>query len=472
MKHYLGIDLGTTGTKTLLFNEKGEVLGKGYQGYGLITPEDNIYEQSPTAWYDAVIETVKLATADFKGEITGLSVSAQGGSFTFCDIDEKGDLIPLTNALTWMDKRAGVEAEELKEAVAKISNSKLGPGSVLAKILWIKKHKPEVIERTKLVLSTSDFVYYKMTGKAVIDYTSAAMMAAFDNDKLCWNEELLNLVGLSKSQLPAILTAGELIGVANDDFLSKTGLKGDVKVYCGLHDQFAASLGANYFESGNLIVSTGTTWVVFARHQDKKSGIFAARRHPDGGYGYFNSAISSGVVLEWTKNTYGIPYKEIDALSELRPIDENLMVFPFISGNGNYRGVNRLSYSIEGASFKHEKGDIFRATMEGVAFEIKYIVDAYRNAGFDIQNVIVTGGATRSNIWMQILSDVLGEKLYLSEQADGCCFGAYSVAKKGDEGSYERFDFTGKTVEPNMENNKIYANKFIKYNQILQSKGE
>ncbi len=472
MKHYLGIDLGTTGTKTLLFNEKGEVLGKGYQGYGLITPEDNIYEQSPEAWYEAVVETVKLATADFKGEITGLSVSAQGGSFTFCDIDDKGNLIPLTNALTWMDKRAGVEAIELQSEVSKVCNMKLGAGSVLAKILWFKKYKPEVLNKTKLILSTSDYVYYKMTGKAVIDYTSAAMMGAFDNDNLCWNEDLLKIVGLSKSQFPSILTAGELIGVANADFLSKTGLNGDIKVYCGLHDQFAASLGANYFEDGNLIISTGTTWVVFARHLEKKSGIFAGRRHPDGGYGYFNSAISSGVVLEWTKNTYGIPYKEIDALSELRPIDENLMVYPFISGNGNYRGANRLSYSIEGASFKHEKGDIFRATMEGVAFEIKQIVNAYREANFDIKNVIVTGGATRSAIWMQILSDVLGEKLYLSEQADGCCFGAYSVAKKGDVGSYERFEFTGKTVEPNMDNNTIYNRKFIKYNQILQTKGE
>lgn len=472
MKYYLGIDLGTTGTKTLLFNEKGEVLGKGYKGYGLITPEANIYEQSPEAWYDAVIETVKLATADFKGEIEGLSVSAQGGSFTFCDVDKNGELIPLTNALTWMDKRAGVEAEELRGVVSKFSKMKLGAGSVLAKILWFKKRKPEVLEKTKLILSTSDYVYYKMTGRAVIDYTSAAMMGAFDNDNLCWNEDLLNIVGLSVSKLPKILTAGDLIGLANDDFLSKTGLCGDIKVYCGLHDQFAASLGANYFEGGNLIVSTGTTWVVFARHQDKKSGIFAGRRHPDGGYGYFNSAISSGVVLEWTKNNYGIPYKEIDALAELSEIDENLMVYPFISGNGSYRGANKLSYSIEGASFKHEKGDIFRATMEGVAFEIKYIVDLYREAGFNIENVIVTGGATRSAIWMQILSDVLGEKLYLSEQADGCCFGAYSVAKKGDVGSYERFDFTGKTVEPNLQNTEKYANKFIKYNQLLKNKGE
>ena len=469
MKYFLGIDLGTTGTKTLLFDETGNVLGKGYQGYGLITPSENIYEQSPTAWYDAVIESVKLATAGFDGDITALSVSAQGGSFVFCDKDENGNVVPLTNAITWLDKRAGVEAEELK---LKAPKYKFGAGSVTSKVEWFKKYKPEVISKTKIILSTSDYIYYLLTGKAVIDYTSAAMMDFLDNDNLCWNEELLKLCGLNKSQFPEILTGGDFIGNACDDFKLKTGIKGDVKVYCGLHDQFAASLGANYFSNNDLIISTGTTWVVFARHTDKKTGIFYARKHPDGGYGYFNSAISSGTVLEWTKNTYGISYKEIDALAETCPIDENLFVFPFISGNGGYRGANKLSYSIDGASFKHTKGDIFRATMEGVAFEIKQIIDSYENGGFNIENVIVTGGATRSDIWMSILSDVLGKKLYLSEQADGCCFGAYSVAKKGVNGSYERFAFTGKTVEPTLENTAKYNKKFIKYNEKLKIKGE
>ena len=470
MKYYLGVDLGTTGTKTLLFNDKGEVLGKGYQGYGLITPDDKIYEQSPEAWYDAVITSVKLATQDFKGEIDGLSVSAQGGSFVFCNVDSSGQLIPLTNAITWLDRRAGVEADELKEEISKISKMRVGERSVIAKLLWFKKYKPEIVEKTKIILSTSDYIYYKLTGKAAIDYTSAAMMGVFDNDNLCWNDQLLSVVGFDKSKFPSVLSPGDFIGNAGTDFLSKTGLYGDIKVICGIHDQFSASLGANYFSSGDLIVSTGTTWVVFARNEEKKSGIFAGRKHPDGGYGYFISAVSSGTVLEWTKNAYGTTYKEIDALAELKPIDKDLMVFPFISGNGGYRGANIHSYGAQGVAFKHEKGDIFRATMEGVAFEIKYIVDLYRQSGFNVNNVIVTGGATRSGIWMKILSDVLGEKLYLSEQADGCCFGAYSVAKKGSVGSFERFEFAGEIVEPNLENTKIYKEKFEKYNEILERK--
>ena len=196
MKYYLGIDLGTTGTKTLLLDEDGKVLGKGYKGYNLITPKENFYEQSPNDWYDAVLETVRLSTVNFIENISALSVSAQGGSFVFCDVDEKGELIPLTNAITWLDRRAGLEAKELSEKAFEFLSVKLGAGSVLAKVLWVKKYYPDILRKTKLILSTSDYIYYKLTGRAVIDYTSAAMMGFFDNDNFCYNDKLLELFGL------------------------------------------------------------------------------------------------------------------------------------------------------------------------------------------------------------------------------------------------------------------------------------
>ena len=470
MKYYLGIDLGTTGTKTLLFDETGKVLGKGYKGYELITPCENFYEQSASDWYDAVIESTRLATKDFSGEIEGLSVSAQGGSFTFCDVSDNGTLIPLSNAITWLDKRANIEACEFKEKIKQITGKNVSGSSSVCKILWVKKNKPDVFSKTKLILSTSDYIYYLLTGKAVIDHTSSAMMGFMDSNSLSYDEKLLSIIGLTVDNLPKIVSAGEFIGNANGEFLSKAGIKGKVKVYAGLHDQFAASLGNNYFADNDLIISTGTTWVVFLRNKEKLDGPFYIRKHPADGYAYFLSAVSSGTVLEWTKNNYGVEYKEIDNLAKNCEIDENLLVYPFISGNGNYRGANELTYSIKGATFKHDKGDVFRATMEGVAFEIKEIVNLFTEKGFDIGNIIVTGGATRSDIWMQILSDVLDKPLYLSNQVDGCCFGAYSTVKKGENGSFEKFTFDGKVVEPNEENAHKYKNKFKKYNDNL--KGE
>lgn len=467
MKFYLGIDLGTTGTKTILFDENGKVLGKGYKGYDLITPKDGFFEQNAEDWYDAVVESTKQAIVGFDGEIDGVSFSAQGGSFLFVDVDESGNVIPLTNAITWMDKRADKEAVELNKIATDISGKKFGASSMVAKYLWFKNNTPKVYKKAKYVLSTSDYIYMRLTGKAVIDYTSAAMMGVYDPDTNDYSEKMIKLAGLSLENFPKIVQTGEYIGGANEEFKAKTGLRGKVSVYVGLHDQFAASLGANYFSSKDVIVSTGTTWVVFARNDEKIKGNFAYRKHPAGDYGYFNSAISSGTVYNWEKNLFGISYKEMDELASQKEIDENLLVYPFVSGNGGYRGQNVLSYSIKNANFKHEKGDIFRATMEGVAFEIKQIINIYKRCGFDIGNIIVTGGATRSDVWMKILSDVLGQKLYLSEQADGCCFGAYSVVKKGVDGDFARFEFNGKTVEPTAQNVSKYIEKFDLYNKNL-----
>ena len=467
MNYYLGVDLGTTGTKSILFDDSGNVVGKGYKGYGLITPCENFFEQKAEDWYDAVISSVREATENFSGEIKAMSFSAQGGSFLFADVDGEGRPIPLTNAITWMDKRAEKEADILKDEYYALTGNRMGASNVLAKYLWVKNNMPEVFKKSKYVLSTSDYIYMMLTGSAVIDYTSAAMMGVYDNDLNAYNQKLIELVGLKVENFPKVVQAGEFIGYANAEFLEKTALKGNISVCVGLHDQFAASLGANYFSDNDVIVSTGTTWVVFARNNEKIKGDFACRRHPAGDYGYFNSAVSSGTVLEWEKNLFSLPYKEMDALAEGKEIDENLLVYPFVSGNGGYRGQNVLSFAIKNAQFRHDKGDIFKATMEGVAFEIKQIINIYKRSGFNLGRVIVTGGATRSSVWMQILSDVLGEKLYLSEQADGCCFGAYSVARKGMGGKFVKFEFSGKTVEPNLQNAEKYISKFDYYNKNL-----
>lgn len=466
MKYYLGIDLGTTGTKSILFSEDSNVVGKGYKGYKLITPQENFFEQNAEDWYNAVIDSVIDATNGFRGEISGVSVSAQGGSFLLCDIDENNRIIPLTNAITWMDKRAGKEAEELYDSVYNETGVEITNSSVLALLLWLKNNKREEFNKTKLILSTSDYIYYKLTGKAVIDYTSAAMMGVFDNDNLCFDNNLLKFIGLDDSKFPKVVSAGEFIGYVNEEFLSKTGLSGKISLYAGLHDQFSASLGANYFSKNDVIISTGTTWVVFARNDNKINSAYV-RKHPDGGYGYFSSAVSSGTVLSWEKDLFDIDYKEMDELASESKFDEKLLCYPFISGNGGYRGDNNLKFSLLNVNFTHTKGDIFKATMEGVAFEIKQIIKNYEKSGFDIGNIVVTGGATRSAVWMKILSDVLGRDLYLSEQADGCCYGAYSVCKKGEKGNFEKFKFSGKVISCDLENNKKYQNKFEYYTQNL-----
>ena len=420
-KTYLGIDLGTTGTKSILFDEFNNELGRGYKGYPLISPFDSAFEQDPSEWAKAVIESVREAVNGQGDGVVSLSVSAQGGSFFFADIDENGKIIPLTNAFTWMDKRADKESAELLEKAPKDyfyfrTGSLLGSGSFPAKYLWLKKNNPEIIEKTKIILSTSDYIYYLLTGKFCIDYTSAYMMDVLNVKEKSYDSELLALLELDKNKLPALTNAAEIIGEILPEFAKELGINQNVKVVCGAHDQYAANVGSNYFGK-DLLISSGTTWVVFGRSEELAltKSHFASCVHPIENYGVFSSAVSSGVVIEWEKKLFSVDFEDMNREIPLREFQEELLVYPFISGSGGYRGNERQTFSIENAVFRYDKFDIIKATMEGVAFEIREIINQLKDSKIGQEKIIIAGGAVKSPAWMQILSNALGKEIYVSK---------------------------------------------------------
>jgi xylulokinase len=381
-----------------------------------------------------------------------------------------GKVVPLTKALTWMDVRAGEEFNELKKVIAvddvyRINGWRMGKGSAMARLRWLKKYMPEEFSKTKIILSTADYIYYRLTGKLVIDYSSAAMMSMFDVANGCWNEKLVELGGITVDMLPKLVDTGHYLGEILPEVAKDLTLPSGVKVYAGAHDQYAASLGSDYFGGKDLVISTGTTWVLFGK---SKTPVFNERylapgRHPNGGYGVIVSAVSSGTVMEWTKNLFGEDFKALDEKADAKAVEKDLLVYPFVSGCGGYRGGN-MRYSVKGATMRHDKYDIYRATMEGVAFEIKKIVSLYRESGIVEDKIIVSGGASRSKIWMKILASVLGKEVYISNHSDRTCFGAFAIAKKGYEGGdYFTFKFEGFTVEPDTELQSAYEEKNQNY---------
>ena len=471
IKAYLGIDLGTTGTKSMLFDENGNVLGRGYAHYELISPFDRAFEQNPNDWVKAVINSVKEALNGVNAEVVSLSVSAQGGSFFFADKVD-GKIVPLANAYTWMDKRAIKESEELKAKFTENyfynrTGSRLSPGSMPARVLWARKHIPEVVNKAKMLLSTSDYIYYILTGKTVIDYTSAAMMDVYRVRERAYDNELLEAIGFTADNLPTLMEAGSTIGKILPEIAKEMGISENAVVVCGAHDQYAANIGSKYFDGTDLLISSGTTWVVFGNSTNLALGgsKFASCNHPAGGYGVFSSAVSSGVVIDWERNLFSVSYEDLNRELPLRPFEKDLLVYPFISGSGGYRGAVPLTFSMENATFRFDKFDIIKATMEGVAFEIREIVSRFRDSGMKENKIIIAGGAVRSEPWMQILANVLGKEIYISNQADRCCFGAYSIARKGVDGKFFTFTFDGKVVSPQQELVDKYTEKFNLYSK-------
>lgn len=469
---FLGADIGTTGTKTMLFDGNDNAVGRGYKGYNLYTPFEGAYEQDAEDWYLSLKQSIIDAVKDSDLDIKAISLSSQGGSFFLADIVD-GKIIPLCRALTWMDVRAEKEFEEAKQEISpdqvyRITGWRMGRGSAICRLRWLKKHQPEIFAKTKIILSTADYIYYRLTGKLVIDYSSAAMMGMFNVSDAKWDEKLTSVAGVSEELLPKLVPTGECLGEILPDVAKDLGLKNGVMLYSGAHDQYAASLGSNYFSKNDLVISTGTTWVLFGNSEKPVFNDYylAPGKHPAGGYGVIVSAVSSGTVMEWTKNFLAVDFKTLDEEAEKRAVDKDLLVYPFISGGGGYRGKNKLSYSVVGGAMRHDKFDIARATMEGVAFEIKKIISIYRASGINEDRIIVGGGAARSRVWMEILSSVLEKEVYISNQSDRTCFGAFSIAKKGYlGGDYKKFEFDGYTISPKEQLVSSYREKYLNYEE-------
>ena len=442
----------------------------------MISPFDRAFEQNPQDWVKAVYESIKEAVSGGEYEIVSLSVSAQGGSFFFADLNENGEVIPLTNAYTWMDKRAIAESNELKakfpeDYFYKRTGSRLSPGSMPSRVLWARKNIPEIVGKAKMLFSTSDYIYYILTGEKVIDYTSAAMMDVYKVGERAYDNELLSAIGLTKDNMPKLVEAGTVIGKILPEVAKEIGISENVLVVCGAHDQYAANIGSKYFDGNDLLISSGTTWVVFGNSENLALGEshFASCNHPAGGYGVFSSAVSSGVVIDWERELFSLSYEDLNRELPARPFEKDLLVYPFISGSGGYRGAIPLTFSMENVSFRLDKYDIVKATMEGVAFEIREIVSRFRDSGMVEDKIIIAGGAVRSEPWMQILANVLGKEIYISNQADRCCFGAYSLARKGADGKFVTFEWDGKIVFPQEELVDKYTEKFTLYDEKFKN---
>lgn len=466
MEKFVGIDVGTTGTKTIVFSD-GKVLGKGYKGYPLITPFAGAFEQDGSSWYDAVIESASKAISEAGSEdIKAVSLSAQGGSF-FAIGD---NFAPLTNAFTWMDVRAEKQYFELCKVISdeefyKITGWRLSVSSMVCKLMWLKENNPEAFCNAKMFITTSDYVYFRLTGKAVIDYTSAAMTGLFDINTCDWNEKILSIVGLSRERLPNLMPCGDIIGKILPDECKKLGIPEGTELVCGAHDQYCASIGSGTVNENDVLISTGTTWVVFGKAKELKftDSHIAPCPHPAGGYGLISSAVSSGTVMEWLKQQFDLPYKEIDDGVEKALPNSDLLFYPFVSGCGEYRKDKNLAAGCVGLNFGHDKFDVMRSAMEGVAFEIKLILSEFEKAGMLAEKITVSGGATSSRPWMEILASVLGKDILITEEKDICPLGACKIAQKPFSNRYDCSGFGMKKIYCNADLKKFYDAKYIAY---------
>lgn len=433
----LGIDVGTTGTKAFLMDGSGKIIGQGYKGYQSFRGTGGIVEQDAEDWWKAVQESVRMACSFEKAkQLKAISLSTQGASSLI--MDEKG--IPQCRAITWMDSRALPQKEELENARGsdwfyEKTGWPLNVSLDATKALWIKEEKPN-LSKGNLFVSTQEFIHFKLTGKAIIDSSNAAMRQMMNLKNKKWDQEILELVGLSESFLPEIIPSGEYIGKVTAEAAEKLGIPKDVSVYNGAHDQYCCALGSGSVSEGDTFLGTGTAWALMHNSKDPlftKSKIAPGPHIIPDLWGALSTVPCAGMAFDWVKNqVIDREYDAIDqAIKERLGKNDSLLFYPYFTGVGFPQWDNQIRGTVVGLELQHDGMDLALSVMEGIAFQTATLIDEYRKVDIKIPELRVMGGAGKSLPWMEILAAVTGCEINLVQVSDASPMGAAMIAAVG-----------------------------------------
>jgi len=482
MELLLGIDVGTTGTKTLLIDTSGKEIAAAYRPYGFTSGQKDFVEQDPDDWWNAVVECVNECSRDFGDKIAALSVSSQGATLT----PVLNGCVPACDAITWMDSRAEKQGKELNDKYGvdyfyDKTGWKIANCFNLPQIMWMKENNTELFDSVYKFLSTIEYINYKLTGSYAIDQTNAGITQLYNIRELDWDEDILGMTGVSRDRLPDVYKTGSVIGNLTAGAAKALGLSEDVVVVSGAQDQYAAAVGSGALSHGDVLLSCGTSWCITSVQEepffDYSTYFAVARCANEKLWASFGYTPTGGAAMEWVRSNIRlndgslISYDERDRLAdEISPGAEGLLFLPHFAGMQFPRFIPGAKANLVGLGLRHTGAHILRAMMEGSIYDMKYMLDSIQESGAKINRLKALGGATKSSVWMQLAADILDMEITIPSFADIPALGAAIIAGYGagifptlGEG-YARMRLDTTTLKPRKENSGLYQecyNNFI-----------
>ena len=481
-KYLLGIDVGTTGTKTMLFSEKGNCVAYAYQGYATYTPCVGWSEQNPEDWWKAVVDTVRQTCSDpaVAQAVVGISLSVQGGTTVPVDKDYQ----PVRPAMVWNDGRCAAQMAQFQEEVGndQVMYQKTGwhlwKGMNAMQIRWMKDNEPENFQKTAMFLSVPDYIAYKMTGVAALDLSNIGINQLGNIVEGEYDPQILAFAGITKKKLPEIIPSGKVIGKLTESAAKELGLSTDCVLVSGAHDQYAVALGAGAVNDGDILIGSGTCWVVTAidSKPNFQAGLAQSVAACEGKWGSLWSLSSGGVCLEWLrKNLCDVSYDLINEEGAKRKAAEDgLFFYPFAGKSAESKHFSRGSFV--GMDLSHDRYHLARAIMEGVVFQIVWAMEQF-SAKPSEEGLILSGGAAKSPLWRQLVADISGLPVRIPEAPDLACVGAAILAGLGsgvfadtNEG-YQRLAVSTATIQPDLKKTEQMKKYYEEYKTCAAALG-
>ncbi|MCU9615184.1 gluconokinase [Caldibacillus lycopersici] len=479
----IGLDIGTTSVKAVLFTLQGKQIADAEQMLTTYYPQAGWVEQDPkeveraaVAMIRDVIEKAGIA----QGELLGVGISCAMHSLICLDADYE----PLSHMLIWSDGRSSEIAESVKDTIGASIFLKTGtpihPMSPFLKLLWMKENQFTPYENAAYFMTAKEYILHKWFGKRVVDYAMASSTGLLNLSTLDWDEEALSIVGVQKEQLSDIVPPTEILVDIDDEIAKDIGISRKLPFVIGSADGQLANLGSGAILPGEVNVSVGTSGAIrqfangFPINENRGTFTYAFTKDTSIIGGPTNNG---GIALQWVKDFLSFSGTHDQLLHEadhVAPGASGLIFHPYINGERAPLWNQQAKGNLFGLAIGHKREHVVRAVLEGIAFNIYQISKSLTRLVGPPKKITVNGGLTRSQLWVQIMADVFGQDIYLSETHHNAAWGAAwtALVAIGEAESFAAIKENlpkEKVTHPNMENYMLYKEIYNKYEKIGES---
>ena len=494
MAYLLGIDIGTSATKTLICDGKGKVIATAMAEHPIYSPKPGWSEQEPEDWWKstcaatkAVLKKAKVKPAD----VGGIGLSGQMHGSVFLDKNGKS----LRRALLWNDQRTAEQCAQIeakaggREAlIGMVANPAL-TGFTAPKILWLREKEPKVYDKVKRILLPKDYIRLRMTGEYATEVSDASGMLLLDVCNRTWSDKLLSLLEIDKAMLGKLYESQEITGTLHEEGARALGLRAGIPVVGGAGDQAAGAVGNGIVNAGIVSATLGTSGVVFAHSEqptlDPKGRVHTMCHAVPGKWCIFGCMLSAGGSFQWLRNTLG--QAEI-ALAKKKGVDpyellvneaatapagcEGLFFLPYLTGERCPHPDPTARGGWIGITARTTRAMLIRSLLEGVTFGMRDALEIMRQMNVEVTQVRASGGGARSDFWRQLQADIYGSPIVLTNAAEGPAYGVALLAGVGT-GAFKSVEEACKAsikqtlkVPPNKKSSAKYDPYFRTYDKL------
>jgi xylulokinase len=477
MEYILAHDFGTSADKASLFTTGGQFVKTKTVSYPTHYSFGTHAEQDPEDWWNAFCASTKALLEGI--DASKVLCVAFDGTYPNCLCIDR-DLKPLHRAMIWQDSRSYVEAREISALLppkytAGRPNNILPTDRTLGKLLWVKKHLPEVFEKTyKVFPSVMDFIILKMTGNTVCDMATGGGTAMMNVERTDWSDEVLGIAGIPRSMMPTLKKRTDVVGEVPAAMTALCGLAAGTKLVMGTGDSACTTIGAGMLNEGDAYMNGGTSAGILAKGRDGKQ--------------LGGQTTSSGSSLSWLKNNICIPEQQLakqmgrdvydiigETIASVSVGSNGVLFHPYLAGERAPRNNPRAKGSFVGITLTTTREDLMRSVVEGIGLNVNLILQSIRDQGYDLRRIPIVGGMGKGPVVRQIFSDIMNIELvtfeYMDEAATvgAAVLGGIAIGLYKDESAVEKFMKISSVTVPNAENHEKYRKIMPLFEEVYEA---